>query len=376
MSKTKKNIMREFRMTEISGVDAPAQEGARVAIMKRAEPTPEAVEDLQKRAGITSATRGHSHLVVVDYEEPYDAGQLRTHGNTSYADGHSHPWVLNDKGEIVIGEAQGHTHTVTEMGISRNDAWAHLNKALGAQTDGQKEKDIMTKTNDTSTKPVDHSADIAKMQAQMDRLAKVADLNDAEKGYFKSLDTEAADAFLAKSAEDRADEVAQAAELAKSADPVVYKSADGTEFRKSDDPRMVAMAKQMDADRKELAIAKAKAANATFEKTAREDFKFLPGDESVRIALAKAVGGIDDEKLRDGAMAALKAHNAKLAPAFKSLGAGNGGSGSEAETAAEAEAELDTLAKSIAAKDGIDYYAAYEKAGQQKPDLLAKAVGH
>ena len=31
----RKRIMREFRIDEISGVDNPAQEGARVAVMKR-----------------------------------------------------------------------------------------------------------------------------------------------------------------------------------------------------------------------------------------------------------------------------------------------------------------------------------------------------
>lgn len=371
-TKTKKrNIMREFRMTEISGVDTPAQEGARVAIMKRAEPTQEAVEEIRKRAGITSANRGHSHLVVVDYEEPYEGGQLKTHGNTSYADGHSHPWVMNDKGEIVIGETAGHTHTLVEMGISRQDAWEHLNKNLNPTDEGGSNMDPKNE----GTKPVDQSAELAKMQAQLTRLTKVADLGDAEKGYFKSLDDKAADAFLAKSAEDRKAEVDAHEQMTKAEDPVVYKAADGTEFRKSDDARMVAMAKQMDADRKELAKARAKAANAAFEKTAREDFKFLPGDEAVRIALAKAVDSIEDETLREGSMAALKAHNAKLAPAFKSYGAGNQGEDQPAD-ATEAEDALDTLAKSIADKEGLDYFTAYEKAGKQKPDLLAKAAGH
>ena len=34
----RKRIMQEFRINEISSVDSPAQEEARVAIMKRAEP--------------------------------------------------------------------------------------------------------------------------------------------------------------------------------------------------------------------------------------------------------------------------------------------------------------------------------------------------
>lgn len=36
----KRRILDELVLTEISGVDRPCQEGARVAIMKRASPTP------------------------------------------------------------------------------------------------------------------------------------------------------------------------------------------------------------------------------------------------------------------------------------------------------------------------------------------------
>lgn len=376
MTNPKKNIMRKFRMFEISGVDKPAQAGATVSLMKRAEPTVEDAKDLQKRAGITTATRGHTHLVIINYEDRYEDSGDRTHGTTSYADGHSHPWIMNDKGEIVIGEAAGHTHDLVEMGISQNDAWEFLNKNFNIQKEvGDMTPEEIKAKAAKDAKDADMNKSLEDLQAKNAELTVLASMTDVEKAYHATLDDAGKTEFLAKSAEERTT-IAKAAEANKAAaDPVIFKSADGQEFRKSDDPRLVNMAKQMDADRKELAISKAAAKNAAFAKTAREDFQFLPGDENVRIALAKAVDGIEDETLKAGALAALKAHNTKMGPAFKSLGAG-GQATSDVDdgSAAQADAELDALAKSIAAAEGINYYDAYEKAGTQKPDLLKRAT--
>jgi len=376
MKSPKKNIMRKFRMVEISGVDKPAQAGALVNLMKRAEPTEQDATDLQKRAGITTATRGHTHLVVINYEDSYESSQDRTHGTTSYADGHSHPWIMNDQGQIVIGEAAGHTHELVALGISQAAAWEFLNKNFNLS------KEVGKMTPEEIKAKADKEALDAKMKKSVDDLTAanavlsvLAVMTDVEKGHYNALDEAGKTEFLAKSATERVS-IAKAAEVNKAAaDPVIFKSADGQEFRKSDDPRLVSMAKQMDADRMELAKSRAAAENTRFAKMANEDLKYLPGDEATRVALAKAVDGIADETLKAGALAALKAHNAKMAPAFKNVGAG-GQSGSDTDdgSAAQADAELDALAKSIAAKDGIDYFTAYEKAGVQKPDLLKRAT--
>ena len=57
---TKKNIMREFFMGEISGVDVPAQAPALKAIMKRHDQPSQS--DFEKKAALTSANEGHQHL--------------------------------------------------------------------------------------------------------------------------------------------------------------------------------------------------------------------------------------------------------------------------------------------------------------------------
>lgn len=98
--------MNAFKMEEISSVDRPAQEPALALIMKRADDKP---EDMEKRIVLTSATEGHTHLVGVN-------GMAREFGggDTSFNDEHSHPFFIDDNGNIIIGEAEGHTHEVSE----------------------------------------------------------------------------------------------------------------------------------------------------------------------------------------------------------------------------------------------------------------------
>lgn len=107
----KKTVMTKFKITEISAVDRPAQSPALMTIMKRADDDEEL---LNKRGILTTDNNGHSHLIY-DMEEDS--------GHTSYAgdgpDNHSHPWMRNDNGEIVIGEASGHTHKVRSLLITK-----------------------------------------------------------------------------------------------------------------------------------------------------------------------------------------------------------------------------------------------------------------
>ena len=187
-------------------------------------------------------------------------------------------------------------------------------------------------------------------------------LDDAEKAAFLDLDNVAKDAALQAKAE---------------ADPVVYKSkSSGLEFRKSDDSRMVDMAKQMDADREETIRLRKKAEDDDLTKRAENELAYLPGDLSVRKAILKQVDAIEDEATRDAAFAALKAQNAQLSGAFKTVGADGSLTPVQLDGSVRkaAEDELEQLAKSIQAKDSIGYYEAYEKASEQRPDLLDKAV--
>jgi len=141
--------MKNFKITEISTVGRPAQEGADVLFVKRSDelPTPrdgESAEQFVKRfmsdpavvdklepdqrgaaaaeqlgfdknqanLVLTSDSSGHSHLLDLS-----ENGGVTTHVRMKASDemGHSHPWVRDSEGTITIGAALGHTHDALMM---------------------------------------------------------------------------------------------------------------------------------------------------------------------------------------------------------------------------------------------------------------------
>lgn len=107
---SKKRIMRAFKINEISVVDKPAQPGALMSIMKR-----HSEEPITKGSVLTTNDEGHAHLIYCLEEGG---------GTTSYSQmpgedqGHSHPYVITDENEIIIGDAEGHSHKVKAFGKS------------------------------------------------------------------------------------------------------------------------------------------------------------------------------------------------------------------------------------------------------------------
>jgi len=341
-----------LKIAEISGVDVPAQEGAKALIMKRHE-TPElpaepvvkgskedvhdARSELAKSAALTSATDGHTHLLYTSGPDgDWDAG------TTSWHDDHSHPWVRMEDGSIVLGEVNGHTHQIAAM-----------TKAVNPEAAGEAGTTVVEKEADMPNDTKKAAPTVEDLQKQLDRANAVAALNDAQKSHFNSLEADAQDVFLAKSAEDRQAEV-DAVEKAKTeADPVVYKTLDGLELRKSAGEALIAMAKSNDAIRKENAALKASAADEAIRKRAETELEHLPGDLDARVALLKSVEAIEDETQRAAALNALKAQNTAMAGAFKSTGHGGN------PVQKSAEAQLDDLAKAHAEEKGVSFAKAY-----------------
>lgn len=326
----KRNIMRALKIAEISGVDVPAQEGAKALIMKRAgEP---AVRPVTKASALTSAVDGHSHMMYVSYD-----GQEYNSGQTSWEAGHSHPWVRTEDGSVVIGEAAGHTHEIAVVG-----------KAAAEQAAGATGKEVGAKEPEM-TKTVED------LQKQLDRANAVAELSDAQKTHFKALDAAGQDAFLAKSAAERDAELAAMVKAATDADPVVYKTVDGVELRKSAGEAVIALAKSNDVLRKQNDALVAKNADVELAAEVERDYAHLPGDVEARKALVKAAKGIPDEAQRTVALGALKAQSLALKSATET--AGHGG---EAPAAQGAEKELDELAKAYAKDNKVSFAKAYD----------------
>jgi hypothetical protein len=378
---TKRNIMRAFKIAEISGVDVPAQEGARVAIMKRAPGVK--ADPVQKAAALTMSVDGHSHMLHVSYD-----GMEYNSGQTSWENDHSHPWVRMEDGSIVVGEVKGHTHNIAVVGKAADKngvtrAFKALEDAIKLHMrymDGsekpteksqQKMMDLMEISlesfkgyfkdkagfpgADDGAKEPEMTKTVEDLQKQLDRANAVAELSDAQKTHFKALDAAGQDAFLAKSAAERDAELAAVAKAATDADPVVYKTVDGVELRKSAGEAVIALAKSNDALRKQNDALVAKNADVELTAEVERDYAHLPGDVEARKALVKAAKGIPDEAQRTVALNALKAQSVALKSATDTVG--HGGEGAAAQGA---EKELDELAKAYSKTNSVSFAKAYD----------------
>lgn len=329
----KRRIMRTFKIAEISGVDKPAQSGAVAVIMKRNDS--QTAEELEKRSALTTVERGHVHLMVLN--GPPDGVDLNA-GQTSYDDGHQHPWVRTEGGPIVIGLAKdidGNPHTHMVAVISKNDGTEDgtADPAGGTGTVGTEGTTMPdpTKKNEGPT--------VEELQAQLAHATSVAALNDAEKAHLETLKGDEQTAFLAKSADERKAVIEDLAKNAQDEDPVVYTTSDGIPLRKSVGEAFVAIAKSNDALRKDNAELKKQREQDAFEKRADEELAHLPGTTVERAAMLKAIEGIEDDGQRKAALGALKAQNEALSSAFKDVGS------SIAPAAGSPDESLDTLAK-------------------------------
>lgn len=306
----KRRIMRVLKINEISGVDVPAQEGATAPIMKRhnsGAPDNSEQNQIVKRAALSTEVDGHVHVLYLDH----GLGELNA-GETSWSNGHSHPWVRRSDGSIEIGMADGHTHDVATIGKNAD------------QPQG-----------DSPMTP----EQIAELQAQLAKANAIAELPAAHKAHYDALSEADRASFITKSASDRQSLVD--AKVAKAADEnaAVYTGNDGTVYTKKHDPALVAMARRLDNQAVEIEKANKAAADAGYAKRAVE-IKNLPGTEASHIAMLKAMDAIPDKAERDAALAALKSQSIELGKAFD-----ESGDSFETPEAKNAADELDTLAK-------------------------------
>jgi len=219
-----------------------------------------------------------------------------------------------------------------------------------------KSVDTKTKTPGGSKMPKEKTLDELTsenetLKKQMAVLTTLSAFSDEEKTFYKGLDESAQAAFIAKSAQDRTDEV----EMSKSADPVIYTSLDGSQFRKSDDSRIVASAKRADLMEKRFNEAAEKSNDLSLEKRAAVELGKLPGEAKVHINILKALDTIKDETDRAAALTAIRAGAHAMTKNFERRGSSEEGGG---KTALE---QLDNIAKKHAKDNNMDFYKAYDE---------------
>jgi hypothetical protein len=403
--KRKVRVLKEFRLDEISIVDKPAQEGARIVLMKRDGGVEKG--DIWPDGGmrsprLTTSVDGHSHLLDASSE----AGVTTWSKTEGEEYGHDHPFIRKPDGSIEIGESDGHGHAVIPLEAMKRDvsseererlaeagnalpdgsfpvanvqdlknaiqafgrakdkeaAASHIKRrakelgqeellpeegmlakseTTGGSGGGQPTERSMTKS-ETAATPDVVAKQLEAAQAELKIAKAYGALSDAEKKYCGALPEAERDEFIQKDAGARAALVQKSLE----ADAVVYTSETGETFRKSDDPRLVRLAKQADESARLAKAEREALQNERLAKRAEAELSACPGETPVKVALLKAVDGISDASLRASASAILKAGNDALSKGFDTFGtSGSAGDGGKAD----AEQKLEALAKRYAA---------------------------
>lgn len=315
--KRKRRILRTLKINELSAVDKAAQRPASAVLMKRDETAQKGHG--YERPLLTTATDGHTHLLD-------DCGQG---GETSWNNEHTHPWVRRLDGNIEIGEAKGHTHS---LDLDPNETKTARDVPAGDGQTHDKEPEMTTKQEPTATG--DNEAvqkRVQELTSRAERAEAILKLDTDTRAFFDNLGSEAQTSFLAKSETERKTLIAEA----QKADKVVYKSESGAEYRASDDPRLVEMAKRADAEAKSRRESDERLEKSDLEKRAASELGNCPGTVEVRGQILKALKGVP------GADEFLKAANEALAGAFLTKGSKDG-------TVAKGEDRLEQLAKAHA----------------------------
>lgn len=363
----KKKRLKKMGIGEISSVTIPAADGADAILMKVADEDTVSKNVDETPFVITSAIEGHSHGIWL-----HGNGGSTTYQASEGSDrSHEHPWVF-ENGGIFIGESEGHTHEVDSVMVMNSILIVNKSKT---SKDVKEFIDSYIKSKEavmpeSKAELEAAQAQVTELNGKVELLTKMASLNDVEKTHLETLDEEGQTTFLSKSAADRTAELKEL-EIAKTVEnPIEYTCDDGTKIRKSDGELLVKMARERDEDRKELAKVRSVTEDEQFAKLGDNAFGSLPGERTVRGAIAKALHTITDEVLRKTAVEAITAGSNALAKGFDSLGAGPisiGGSN-------EAEDKLETLAKARMNAEGEDYYTAYDVVTKANPDLSQQAI--
>lgn len=327
-------VFRAFKIREISTVDVPAQEHAKISLYKRGigKILGKTLVFTTKGAIFTSEVDGHQH--VVDFCDVDESGV----GTTSVASintddyGHWHSFIRDPKtGTIEISANEGHTHTVDPEDV----AGAMSAPDLNAPVDGADAIVIemrapsavaaaaLTKAaikmlptrnppNSVDKSHKEHAVDpkdleIADLKKKLSAAIALAMLSDTHKAYAVKLPEHERDGFISKSIVDRE------ATIGAARGAEIYKSVRLGRTFYSTDGDLAIIAKDADAQHDAFQKMTLVAEDATFAKLAGDTIKNFAGDDACHIFIVKAIkkSGGTEKEIAD-AIASLAGSNATI----------------------------------------------------------------
>lgn len=186
--------------------------------------------------------------------------------------------------------------------------------------------------------------------AKLEKTIAVMSLSGDLRKHYDGLSASDQDAFLAL------DDAAQKAAIEKSDDPVVYTTADGIQIRKSDGVGMLMMAKNFDKQAATLNDLLEKSDASNFESIAKSEYGNLPLEGTVE--MLKMADKMEDAEKKKKMLAAMQAANKAAGRNFETIG---GGSRNVAKSeATDAEAQLDQMAKDYQETHKVSFSKAYD----------------
>lgn len=319
------DVLEKFKSGEYTGVSI-AGLGEREKLTEKAA--------VSKRAALTTATNGHTHLVPWVDEQQSGTTSSDYSPGTDYSY-HSHPWVKTEDGSIVIGEAGGHTHELATMkrapragddGDDGSPAPAVASKSTTANATPTVKATTPLQPQEPSnmTTEADLKKRIADLETELTIAKKHASLTDAQRAHMNTLSVDAAASFLSKSFDERQ---AVLVEIEKRNEVVYTSKSNGRIFRKSDEASgLVDLAKQLDDQAEQLAKRDAEVEKQAIRNIAKARIPNLQGGDDVHDYIVKSLQrGGGDAALVEKALDAVASGSNAMKSLGKPAGANPGG---------------------------------------------------
>lgn len=403
-----------IRLDKIAAVDAPCQQHATVAIIKRAPQAPQNPAGPQAiaKATFSEALEGNMIAGAVNeaFYESFDGlwerndafrtaltDELSAGGDGSEA---SAAYVSSVKSLVDDAVAEARSAGTTAADTSAVDK--ALNTAAGnwlAAKSKENPMTIATKAALTAAIAKFASAGLAATIGQRDEIVKAAkDLNAEEllpadgplakaapstdsalvrkvallempadvRKYFDGLPEADQDAFIAKDATERASIVAKANE----GDPVLYTTKKGREIRKSHGQLAADLARDNDELRGDVVKLSGQLVETTIEKRAAAYPNVATAVASDLLKSADAAGL--DSDAGKAILKGLATMNSSSGRLFKSIGS-TADEGGEGETDQSALAEFNGEVEKVKTSDKVGHADAISKVRRSNPDLFKRA---
>lgn len=357
----KRQILKDFELTEISGVDRPAQPTAKATIIKRHE-----IEKEHKTEG-GETFPASDYAYVPDKNKP-STWKLRL---TSTPGGDPDPRIV---GAAVAALGAGYRGNKVEIPAADKPAVIGRVRAAWHKANPDKDPaelpDVLRKNtsgmeDDTMSELDDLKTQVADLTKKLEESEAIAKMSDDEKMYMAKMSPEDKAKFMSMSAEERKKKMGMMKrddESIEVAGQTVSKSVVGDamfEILKAQDA-------QLKANQDAIAKAQDAALTATLTKRADDEFGHLVGKSEDIAELLKAAGSMS-ETAKTTLEAIMKSAEEMASKAFTKRGISNGG-----DVEKSATEKVDTLAKAYATEKSVDYATAYTHVLNANPDLYTE----